>query len=136
MGQGGGGMFIIVGGIACVTIHVLNCVNAYEDLDAQAFMIYMPNLAFESPRNARHFTQDNSFRINVIIAISCPVSKLYIEAFVIALIVVIPQFHGHGSCIVCEVAQSVPSVRISVGCFSVGPTIHYSKLYYVLLWVH
>lgn len=52
--QGGLYIFIIVGGIVCVTIRFLNYMNAYEDLDAQAFMIYMVNLAFESPRKAWH----------------------------------------------------------------------------------
>ena len=45
----GGGMFIIVGGRACVAIHVLNRVRAYEDLDAPAFLISTFDLAFESP---------------------------------------------------------------------------------------
>ena len=41
-------MFIIVGGIVCVTIYVMNHVNAYEDMNDRGFMIYMLNLAFES----------------------------------------------------------------------------------------
>lgn len=53
IGPWGEGLFIIVGGKVCVTIHVLNCVNAYKD--ASAFMMYTLNLAFESPHDTRYF---------------------------------------------------------------------------------
>lgn len=42
-------MFVIVGGIVRVTIHVLNCVNGYKYLVARAFMIYMLDFAIKNP---------------------------------------------------------------------------------------
>ena len=49
LGHRGEVIFIIVGGIVCVTIHVLNHVNRYKYMDARAFMLYMLDLAIESP---------------------------------------------------------------------------------------
>lgn len=42
-------VFIIVGGIVCVTIHVLNRVNAYKYLDAQALILQLKAPTFFIP---------------------------------------------------------------------------------------
>ena len=48
-------------------------------------------LHLKAPRKHGIDTHDNSFRIRVIVVISCPISKLDIEAFVIAPIIVQPK---------------------------------------------
>ena len=95
-GGGGGDMFIIVEGKYLLQYMFWTAWMLMKTWMLGPSWFTCLILSLKAPINAWHFTKNNPLRISVI-AISCPVSKPNIMAFVIAPIIVQPKTTQHAA---------------------------------------